>query len=89
MPIVIDKKPGRKALTKAGKAPEPQKAPEVPEQPPLVRVRALRQFGSRHFSHGVKLAGEVFYIPLPLAREWIKIGLVEEDKSLDGAPETK
>ncbi len=89
MPIQIDKKPGRKPLTRAGNVPEPPKAPEVPEPPQMVRVRSLRQFGSRHFNHGVKRAGEVFYIPLPLAREWIKIGLVEEDKSLDGAPETK
>ena len=65
----------------------PQKAPAPPESVEKMRVRILRTIrGSRH---GTFIAGQSAELPVDLARSWIGSGLAEQDKSLDGPPETK
>ena len=52
-----------------------------------MRIRILRSIhGSRS---GTFLEGQVYDMPIGLARSWIQSGLAEEDKMLDAAPETK
>lgn len=52
----------------------------------MTRVRILRPFASKY---GALRLGTSRTIPAALAASWIAAGLAEEDKALDGAPETK
>ena len=88
MTIQIDTKPGRKPLRKNGEAAPP--LPPVPEPVAvtLVRVRALRNIvNSKRL--GSLFVGKVKELPAQDARDLIRMGFAEEDKSLDGPPETK
>lgn len=88
MPIQIDRKPGRKPLRKNGEVAPP--LPPAPEPAPvtLIRVRATRDIvNSKRF--GSLYAGRVKELPAADARDLIRMGFAEEDKSFDGAQETK
>lgn len=88
MPIQIDKKPGRKPLRRDGTEAVVKSSTETPPPPaPTTRVRMLRDiFNSKR---GTFLQGKTYHLPSDVARHWVTSGLAEEDKSLDGAPETK
>jgi hypothetical protein len=47
-----------------------------------IRVRILRKVG-------IYQAGKVYEVSRRLASDWLNQGYAEEDKSLDGPPETK
>lgn len=51
-----------------------------------MRVRLLRPAVTKY---GVLLAGQSAEVPTATATSWIAAGLAEQDKALDGAPETK
>lgn len=74
----------KKEKTKPTKA-EESVAPPV--EPTTMRIRILRTIrGSRHGSFA---AGQTAELPTALARAWITEGLAEQDKMLEGAPESK
>jgi len=54
--------------------------------PTTMRVRILRHMAT---AFGPLRSGTVVILPIATAQEWIKTGRAEEDKCLDGAPETK
>jgi hypothetical protein len=91
MPIEYDKRPfsaQKRQKTKSGEIPPPVAPPVEPAPVPLMRVRILRRItNSRKF--GTFAAGNVARLPLDKAKELLSMGLAEEDKSLDGPPETK
>lgn len=51
-----------------------------------MRVRILRDF---YTSNGRYHAGDIVYINRKKAKDWIRVGLAMQDKSLDGADEVK
>lgn len=59
-------------------------APAVTESE--LRIRMLRSAATRF---GVLQVGMTYKVPADIARHWIEKGLAEQDKALDGAPETK
>jgi len=62
--------------------PAPEPAPAT-----TMRVRILRTIrGSRS---GTFIQGQSATLPTATALSWIEMGLAEEDKMRDGAPETK
>jgi len=89
MPVFQDlANPKKRALKrKDGTIPPPLPPAPEPVAPATLRVRILRSIhGSRR---GTFLQGQVVHLPADVAREWIKLGLVEQDKMIDSAPETK
>lgn len=67
-------------------APPPPTKPAV-DATGMRRVRFLKSLlGSRRGSFSV---GQVAYLPADVARDWMDMGLIELDKSLDAPPETK
>jgi len=64
-------------------------AQAVPALAPVetMRVRFLRRITSKR--HGAFDIGQCARLPVEQAKEWIGLGLVEQDKMLDSAPETK
>lgn len=88
MPIQIDKKPGRKPLRKKGEEAPPMPPAQESAPATLVRVRALRDVvNSKRF--GSLYTGKVKELPAKDAHDLILMGLAEEDKSFDAAPEVK
>jgi hypothetical protein len=53
---------------------------------PVVRVRMLRKAFT---AWGFMEPGRVVRVPTAVGKHWIADGIAEQDKSLDGAPETK
>lgn len=88
MPVFKDlaEKEKRPLKTRSGKVPPPTVL--VTEAgPEMLRIRLLTDIkGSRR---GTFLKGQAAMLPADVAREWMKMGLAEMDKSLDGPPETK
>lgn len=84
--IQIDKKPGRKQLRRNGEEAGPIKPPGPPEPIPTLRVRMLRDISSER---GLFVHGKSYELPVNTARSWIGFGFAEQDKALNGAPETK
>jgi hypothetical protein len=92
VPIVFDKRPGsikhhqrrRDGTFTKDYVPEPE---PVIAPAPTMRIRILRNI--IHSRSGTFLAGQTTHLPIDKARLWIEAGLAEEDKSLDGPPETK
>lgn len=84
--IEIDKKPGRKQLRRNGEVAGPIKPPAPPDPEPMLRVRMLRDISSER---GTFLKGGSYLLPVNTARSWIGFGFAEQDKALNGAPETK
>lgn len=72
---------------KDGTLPGPVKAPEPPAPVPTMRVRILRRIQST--KNGTFAVGQSAELPVDMARSWIGMGLAEQDKSFDRAPETK
>jgi hypothetical protein len=60
--------------------------PPLSPLPTTMRVRILRHMVT---AFGPLRCGTVVTLPIATAQEWIKTGRAEEDKCLDGAPETK
>lgn len=88
MTIQIDKKPGRKPFRKSGEVAPPCVAPPDPPAPEMVRVRAVRLVvNSKRF--GSLTPGQSKEFPEADARDLVRMGLAEFDKSFDSAPETK
>jgi hypothetical protein len=58
----------------------------LPLSPSVVRVRMLRR---AHTAWGFMEPGRVVRVPATVGNHWIADGIAEQDKSLDGAPETK
>ena len=88
MPIEYDRTPGganKKQRRRNGELPEKQKTPE-PRVDETLRVRMLRSFT---LDSGTFKTGDTVRVPIITARSWIGFGLAEQDKSLDGPPETK
>jgi hypothetical protein len=86
-----DLMPGRtkKRLLKRknGEDTPPATPMQGPEPVPTVRVRMLRTVNSRFYGRCV--AGHPVEVPVEIAREWIVMGLAEQDKMIDQAPEVK
>lgn len=66
--------------------------PPLPPTPPApvadkMRVRVLKRVTSRRF--GNLFVGEVYEFPVADAKDLISMGIAEQDKMLDAAPETK
>ncbi len=80
---------GKKRLlkTRAGEIPPPAPAPVPAPVPETMRIRILRRITST--KHGTFQIGVVAELPVALAKDWIGMGLAEQDKMLTGAPETK
>jgi len=82
----LAKRVKRPSKTKKGETPPPY-VPPTPVAPATMRVRFLvRIAGSRR---GTFFVGQVAELPVEVAKDWIGMGLVEQDKSLDGPPEIK
>jgi hypothetical protein len=75
---------------KDGTLPGPVKAPEVVPVTTM-RVRMLRtvQASPAHGRNEPMFAGRAYELPVNKAREWIAVGIAEQDKAFDCAPETK
>ena len=89
MPIIFDKTPGsanKLQRRRNGQLPETPKPSAGPAPIETMRIRMLQSVHSRQ---GAYKAGQVIELPVLTARSWIGFGLAEEDKMLDGAPETK
>lgn len=90
MPIEFDMRPGsgnKRQRRKNGQLPEaPRPSTEAPPVVATMRIRMLQSLISRH---GKYKTGQVVELPILTARSWIGFGLAEQDKMLDGAPETK
>lgn len=86
MPIMIDKKPGRKPLRRNGEEAGPVVPAAPPEPKPTIRVRMLRDINVRV---GSFLAGKSYDLEPITARSWIGFGFAEQDKALDRANEIK
>lgn len=54
--------------------------------PESIRIRMLKSAAT---PLGALQAGRSYNVPERYARPWLDAGLAEQDKSLDGAPETK
>jgi K+/H+ antiporter YhaU regulatory subunit KhtT len=54
--------------------------------PEMLRIRMLKSAAT---VIGVFRAGEVIMAPAKYARPWLASGLAEQDKMVDGPPETK
>ncbi len=67
-------------------APSSIPAPEEKQEPDMMRVRMLKPAAT---VWGFMAAGRAYAVPRKAALGWIAVGLAEEDKSLDGAQETK
>ena len=88
-PIEYDKTPGganKKQRTRDGVIPEIAKDPGGPAPSPTMRIRMIRDLRCKR---GAFRAGEVVILEPETARSWIGFGFAEQDKSLDGPPETK
>lgn len=77
----------RALKTKEGEIPPPAPAPALEPIVEKMRVRILRRITSRRF--GTFNAGQVATLSVTDAKDLIAMGLAEQDKMLDAAPETK
>lgn len=89
MPIEFNKTPGsarKRQRTRAGEIPAIRPSSEAPPMLPTKRIRIIQPIRARV---GTFAPGQVVTLERGLANSWIGFGLAEEDKSLDGPPETK
>lgn len=82
----LARKQRRPAKRRDGTLPEAP-VPVAPAPITLVRVRILSRIVSP--KSGFFAPGQAVMLPSELAQEWVKEGLAEFDKMLDGPPETK
>ena len=82
----MEKPRKRPSKTRTGDDPAPY-TPPAPVAPATMRVRFLvRIAGSRR---GTFFVGQVADLPVEVAKDWIGMGFVEQDKMLGGPPEIK
>ncbi len=89
MAMFDDQKRKEKRALKRKDGTLPPPVLSAPQLAPIttMRVRILRRIMSRRF--GTHAAGESVEFPVAMAKDLINMGLAEQDKSLDGSPETK
>lgn len=85
MPMELPKK--RPAKTKSGEMPPSYSPSAAIEAPATMRIRFLKFIASRKY--GRFTLGQAAFLPAAQAQELISMGLAEEDKMIDQAPEVK